>query len=142
MFLHCDLWDHTATVSISFATRAPCRDFCTSNLSFLLHCVRTIYIYIQCLTERALVETLSLTLRLFLCHLAVPSPTRIACSVPVLGLPVLEQGDFNFVKDEQRTQRGVRDLEDQIALAANSKSKVCYEIGWFCNYIIERMFVG
>lgn len=59
-------------------------------------------------------------------HLAIPSPTRIACSVPVLGLPALQQGDFNLIKAEQRTQRGVRDFEDQIALAVDSKSQVCY----------------
>lgn len=135
MFLHCDLRDHTATISTSSATGAPAalqRFLCfKSQLFTLLH---QNYIYIVP-NRRALVETLSLTLRLFLYHLAIPSPTRITCSVPLLRLPALQQGDFNLIKDDQRAQ-------DQIALAVDSKSQVCYEIVWFCNYIIERMFVG
>lgn len=142
MFLHCDLRDHTATISTSSATGAPAalqRFPCfKSQLFTLLH---QNYIY-RVYNRRALVETLSLTLRLFLYHLAIPFPTRITCSVPLLGLPALQQGDFNLIKDDQRAQRGVRDFEDQIALAVDSKSQVCYEIVWFCNYIIERIFVG
>jgi len=75
-------------------------------------------------------------------HLAIPSPSRTACSVPVLGLPALQQGDFNLRRDEQRPQRGVRDFEDQIALAVDSKSQVCCEMVRFCNGIIEIIFVG
>lgn len=91
--------------------------------------------------ERTLVGTLSLTLGLFLYHLAIPPPTIIACSVQ-LGLPALQQGNCNLLNDEQRTKRGEGDFEDQIAFAVDRKSQGGYEIVWFCNCVIERMFIG